>query len=307
MIVDCHTCIWENLAQIGRHDSIRTTSGPRLRHFGTAPPAHAAKSDHFAASEPVRAAIVVGFKSRHLNADLPNQFISDYVRDHAERMIGFAGIDPVDPVRALEDLAFAQEELRLVGVGLSPAAQNFHPCHTNAKTCYEAASARGMPILFHTGLCDTPQCVLPYAQPALLDEVAREFPNLKLVIAHLGWPWVNETIVLLGKHANVFADISRLLHQPWQAYQALLTAYQYGVMDKLLFASGFPYARAKHCIEALYDINHHTSGTSLPAIPREQLRGIVERDALELLGLRLPGGGDGVSPASAINEDDGET
>ena len=96
---------------------------------------------------------------------------------------------------------------------------------------------------------------------------------------------MHETIVLLSKHAHVYAEISGLLYQPWQGYQALLSAYQCGVMDKLLFGSGFPSTPASACIESLYSINHFCNGTSLPTIPREQLRGIVERDALSLLGI----------------------
>ena len=79
-----------------------------------------------------------------------------------------------------------------------------------------------------------------------------------------------------------------MLHEPWQAYQALLNAYQLGVTDKLLFGSGFPFASASHCIEELYSISHLVHGTNLPVIPREQLRGIVERDALSLLGIPSP-------------------
>jgi len=56
-------------------------------------------------------------------------------------------------------------------------------------------------------------------------------------------------------------------------------------MDKLLFGSGFPYARASEAIEALYSINHICHGTNLPTIPREHLRGIVERDAVSVLGI----------------------
>jgi hypothetical protein len=70
------------------------------------------------------------------------------------------------------------------------------------------------------------------------------------------------------------------------AYQALLGAHQLGVMDKLLFGSGFPAASASQCIEALYSINQLVHQTNLPTVPREAIRGIVERDALSALGIR---------------------
>jgi predicted TIM-barrel fold metal-dependent hydrolase len=83
----------------------------------------------------------------------------------------------------------------------------------------------------------------------------------------------------------VYADVSGLLSRPWQAYSALVSSHQYQVIDKLLFGSDFPYTSVTECIEALYSINQLAQGTNLPVVPREALRGIVERDALGLLGL----------------------
>jgi predicted TIM-barrel fold metal-dependent hydrolase len=131
----------------------------------------------------------------------------------------------------------------------------------------------------------TEQSKLEFSRPYLFDDVARSFPNVRIVIAQLGQPWVDETIVMLGKHPNVFADVSGLLRRPWQAYNALVSAHQYQVIDKLLFGSDFPYTNATECIEALYSINQVAQGTNLPVVPREALRGIVERDTLGLLGL----------------------
>ena len=82
-----------------------------------------------------------------------------------------------------------------------------------------------------------------------------------------------------------FADVSGLLRRPWQAYNALVAAYQYGVIEKLLFGSDFPYTNATDCIEAMYSLNQVAQGTNLPVVPREALRGIVERESLALLGL----------------------
>jgi predicted TIM-barrel fold metal-dependent hydrolase len=127
-----------------------------------------------------------------------------------------------------------------------------------------------------------------YAEPILLDEVAREFPELRIVVARLGHPWVAQTITLLGKHPHVYADVAGLLSQPWLSYTALLAAREYGVMDKLLFGSDFPFRAPAACIEALYSLNQFSHGSNLESIPREQLRGIVERDTLALLGIEGP-------------------
>ena len=115
-------------------------------------------------------------------------------------------------------------------------------------------------------------------------------PNVKVIElgkSTMGNPFL---LVIISSPENLknldkIREISWLLSQPWQAYHALIGAYQFGVMDKLLFGSGFPVTSASNCIEALYSINHLCHGTNLPTIPREHLRGIVQRDALPLLGI----------------------
>jgi predicted TIM-barrel fold metal-dependent hydrolase len=269
MIVDCHTQIWD--------------SAVSSQLFGAAPAVCADSLHHFEAVHPVDRAIVLAFKSRHLQAEIPNRMVADYVRKHPKKMVGFAGIDPTDPDWRAE-LQAATEELGLKGVTISPAMQNFHPNDTRAMDLYDSCARLGLPLLFDSHH-RSPAAILPFAKPVLIDEVAREFPELKIVIAHLGHPWVDETLVLLAKHRNLFANVAGLLRRPWLAYNALLGAYEFGVIDKLLFGSDFPYRAPAACIEALYSVNHFSHNSGLAAIPREQLRGIVERDALKLLGI----------------------
>lgn len=283
MIVDCFTHTWESADQLGR---CVPTPTPRGSDSGdTSVMARAGAGRHAAAAEPVDATIVLGFKSAYLDAEIANDHVASYVGTRPDRMIGFAGIDPSDPKAAIAELHRAREELGLVGLAVAPAAQDFHPSDSQAMVAYAEAAQQQMPVVFHTGVFAGSATKLEYARPFLLDEVARELPELRLIIAHMGYPWFSETLVLLAKHKNVYAETSWLLHHPWEAYQALLSACERSVIDKLLFGSGFPHAAASHCIEALYSINHLVHGTNLPTIPREALRGIVERDTLSLLGV----------------------
>ena len=292
MIVDCHTHIWQSPAQLGRLDMGTATRGPRAAAARRAPTAKsgwrgvpAADPDHhWAESRTVDKSIVLGFKSRYLQAEIPNDFVAEYVRRFPQKLIGFAGIDPTER-SAVGEVKAAQADLRLRGLTVSPANQDFHPTDSRAMDVYAEAEKLGMPILFHPSGQFSKHSKLEYGRPYLLDEVARSFPNLRIVIAQLGQPWVDETITMLGKHDHVFADVSGLLGRPWQGYNALVSAYQHGVTDRLLFGSDFPYTSASECIEALYSINQIAQGTNLPVVPREALRGIVERDTLALLGL----------------------
>ena len=151
---------------------------------------------------------------------------------------------------------------------------------------YQTAESLGLPIYFLYGDTLPASATLEHACPTALDEVARTFPDLKIIISHLGFPWVEQTIALLAKHPNIFADVAGLTDKPWQAYRSLTLAYEYGVIDKLLFASDFPGQTVKAAAESLYNLNKITLDSVLPAVPREQLRSIVERDSLTLLNLK---------------------
>jgi predicted TIM-barrel fold metal-dependent hydrolase len=291
MIVDCHTHVWQSPDQLGQLDlgdlpKRSRAQAPRIspnrtiwRSIPSADVEH-----HWAQSGTVDKSIVLGFKSRYLRAEIPNQYVADYVRRYPAKLIGFAGIDPTER-GAVGEVKLAKSDLQLRGLTISPANQDFHPTDSRAMRVYAEAERLGMPMLIHPGSQFTEHSKLEFGRPHLLDEVARSFPQLRIVIAQLGQPWVDETILMLGKHANVFADVSGLLRRPWQAYNALVSAYEYGVTDKLLFGSDFPYTNATECIETLYSINQLAQGTNLPVVPREALRGIVERDTLALLGL----------------------
>lgn len=302
MIVDCYTHTWESADQLGRWVPLDGKHAPFPEPQED--PLRATPARHLVAAEPVDTTIVLGFKTHYLGAEISNDHVASYVGNHPDRLIGFAGVDPSEPKEAIAELHRTRDELSMPGVAVAPAAQDFHPSNSRAMLVYAEAAQLGMPILFHTGVYVTAATKLEYAQPVLLDEVARELPDLKIIVAHLGFPWVNETLTLLAKHKNVYTEISWLLSQPWQAYQALVSAYQFGAIDKLLFGSGFPLTSASECIEGLYSINHLCQGTNLPTIPREQLRGIVERDALTLLGITLAAAQAVPQPASGIPENE---
>ncbi len=290
MIVDCHTHIWESVEQLGRGHGRGHSRGRADA------PARAGIDAHRVATRPVDKVFVLAYRSHYLEADIPNDYVAAYVRQQADRLVGFASVDPTRPQEAIQELKRAREELGMQGLNIWPAAQDFHPAATSAMRLYPEACRLGMPVMFHIDVAVMPASKMEYARPVLIDEVAREFPEMRIIVAQLGYPWTEETIALLGKHSNVFADISGLTKRPWHAYNALLSAYQAGVMDRLLFGSNFPYASPAACIESLYSINQFCHGTNLPTIPREQLRQIVERDALEMLGIE--------SAAPAIREPD---
>jgi predicted TIM-barrel fold metal-dependent hydrolase len=162
----------------------------------------------------------------------------------------------------------------------------FHPAHSRAMKFYESAQELGLPVFFHNGGALGPEAVLDYAQPYLLDEVAREFSALKIVIGTMGIPFVEQTLSMVAKHKNVYADLTIKPSNVWQVYNMVMAAHECGVMDKLLFGSGFPFGKAEDCIETLLSFNKLLADTNLPTVPRGNIQNIVERNTLEVLGIK---------------------
>ena len=126
---------------------------------------------------------------------------------------------------------------------------------------------------------------LEYSNAVLLDPVARSFPDLKMVIAHLGHPWFAETACVVRKHPNVYTDMSALSTRPWQMYNAMITALEYGIEKKILFGTDYPFFTVKRTIEAFRNINKVVEGTNLPRVPEQVIEDIIHRDTLQILGL----------------------
>jgi len=282
MIVDTHTQLWQSPEQLGPQ------AAQQLRQAPQQPWERPDTSDtgFDQAMATVQYAIVLGFECRHVGASIPAQQVADYVASQPGKYLGFAGIDPTAP-GYLGDVKKAKD-LGLVGINLSPSAGAFHPCNSRAMRLYERCQELSLPIMIHPGTHLGPDTVMAYSQPYLLDEPAREFPKLRMVLAGIGTPWVEQTLDLLEKHEHLYADVSDLTRRPWQLYNALLLAYQRGVMDRLLLGSDFPFSTPQQAILNIYSVNAVTQDTHMPTIPREQLRRVIERDALACLGIKTP-------------------
>jgi predicted TIM-barrel fold metal-dependent hydrolase len=234
-----------------------------------------------------------------------NQQLSQFVSSQPA-LIGWAIIDPTEDPVSPEDLQATTLDLGLRGVVLYCSRHAYNPTHSQAMKLYEAAQSLGVPVFFHNaGMGTGDSGDLAYAQPYLLDEVAQAFPELKMVIGCMGVPFYSQTMAVLMRHEHVFSGLTICPHKVWQTYNIVMNAYEHGVMNKLLFGSGFPEGDAGACIEALLGFNMRLADTSLPTVPRGSIRNIVERDSLNLLGIQT--GGEGSvrddTPPTAETED----
>ncbi len=218
-----------------------------------------------------------------------NDSTAEFVAAAPDRRIGFMSVHP-DAPDVLDEIERCVSDLGLKGIKLGPNYQNFDPLGENAERVYAEAERRGLPILFHQGTSPIRTAPLRYAHPLTIDEVAMRHPDLRIVMAHMGHPWQADTIVVVRKHPNVYADVSALFYRQWSFYSGMRLATEWKVLHKLFLGSDYPIIEPGETIEGLRHVNDLVVGTRLPTVPEDALEEIIHRNSLELLGLELPKG-----------------
>ena len=212
-----------------------------------------------------------------------NNAVAEFAREHEGRVIGFMSVHPDDP-GALAEMERARQ-LGLRGLKLGLNYQRGALLGDNAYAVYRKAELLGLPILFHMGTSPVQFAPLAEAYPLYVDRIAIAFPKLKMIMAHIGHPWQADTIVVIRKHPNVYADISAQFFRPWSMYNALRLATEWSVLHKLLFGSDYPVATPQETMDGTRRVNEILEGTKLPRVPEDEIEQIIHRDAIGLLGL----------------------
>jgi predicted TIM-barrel fold metal-dependent hydrolase len=194
-----------------------------------------------------------------------NEEIKKLVDLAPDRFIGFASVDPHRP-DALEVLDYAFKDLGLKGLKLHPSKQKFYPYEDFLKPIYEKCLEYSKPIMFHAGMSWQPNALAKYANPLHFEEVALAYPELRFCLAHFGWPWINETIMLLLKYPNVYTDTSMVhLDSAKDFYEQIFTHamgplwIDRNLNDKVMFGSNGPRFRANRLKPALESLNMRPS------------------------------------------------
>lgn len=213
-----------------------------------------------------------------------NDRVAEFVAASPDRRIGFMSVHPEAP-GAEDEFERCRTDLGLKGMKLGPNYQIFDPLGSAAKRIYTLAERYSLPVLFHQGASPVTAAPLRYAHPLLMDEIAIEFPDLRVVMAHMGHPWQRDTIVTIRKHPHVYADVSALFYRPWSFYEGLRLATEWGAFDKLLFGSDFPIATPAETINGLRRVNDPIAGTGMPPVPADAIEELIHRNPLPLLNL----------------------
>jgi predicted TIM-barrel fold metal-dependent hydrolase len=281
MIVDIHTHFFRpdlDFSPKLRADLARAGIDPEA--WGDVP------ARHLATTRAADAAVVLAFQAAATGWNVPNDAAAAHAR-LAPGLIFFASVDPAQPGFRAE-LERCHQDLHCQGVKLAPIYQGVHPLDPRYREIYAYCQKHGLAILIHMATTFSSGVPLEYARPAHMDQVAIEFPDLKIVLAHLGHPWEGEAIAAIRRNPNLFADVSALYYRPWQFYNSLRLLVEYRAEAKVLFGSDFPFTTTADSIAGVRNVNAVIAASGLPRIPEEVLEGIVQREALQLLGLKIP-------------------
>jgi len=240
-------------------------------------------ADYMAAMQTVDRACVFGIRYKGDPGDV-NADTAAFARAYPAKLVGFMSVHPEEG-DVVAEITRCVSDLGLRGIKLGPNYQGFDPLGQEARLVYATAERMGLPILFHQGTSPVRTAPLRYAHPLVMDEVAMAFPELRVLMAHIGHPWHADTIAIIRKHPHVYADVSANFYRPWQLYHGLRLATEWNVLEKLVFGSDYPVATPRETLEGTLAVNRILDGTALPRVPEDALRAALERDTLALLGV----------------------
>jgi len=167
-----------------------------------------------------------------------NEYVAGLCNQNPAAFIGFASVNP-NREDAVEVIEKAIVQLGLKGMKFHPPLQNFYPNERRFFPIYEKAIELNVPVVFHIGTTPFGSMVkLNQADPLLLDEVACAFPELRILLTHLGTLWHNESFMVVEKNPNVFIDTAAYIYE----IEDLLTENLLERIgeDKVIFGTDYP-------------------------------------------------------------------
>ncbi|MAE67670.1 MAG: amidohydrolase [Phycisphaeraceae bacterium] len=281
MIIDVHTHAWNAKTDFSRQFTSLLRSAAGIRNDALV----SDYADYRAHAPNQTISIVFGGKARLAGIWVDDQDVARYAAQDPKRLVPFMALDPTQD-GWLDEMRHGRDALGLRGIKLMPMYAGFMPDDSRLDPMWHYAGRHRLPVLLHTGTTIVPQGPLEMTLPRRLDAVATRFPEVRIILAHLGHPYEGECVAMIRKHPNVYADVSALYYRPFQLYQSLMLVQEYGVWHKLLFGTDYPFTRVNDTIEGLLGLNAMLEGTALPRLDEKAMRAMIERDTLRVLQLR---------------------
>jgi uncharacterized protein len=251
--IDVHTHAWKSALQV---DDKPTPSQEAMGRYFRYQPQHATVPEMADYYRKLKMAFVVFTVDAEKGASrrITNEEVAELAHQHGDVAIPFASINPhrgADGVRTARRLI---AEYKVKGFKFHPSVQEFFPNDAVAYPLYEAIAEAKLPALFHTGQtgvgAGTPGgggVRLKYSNPLYLDDVAADFPDMPIILAHPSFPWQEEALSVATHKPQVYIDLS--VWSP-QYFPPILVQYANTLLkDRVLFGSDYPVITPEKWIE----------------------------------------------------------
>ena len=208
-------------------------------------PSLAEIADYYRERKMAAVVFTVDIESATGHAALSNEEIAEAAAAHPDALIPFASVDPAKGRAGARRFRELVERHGMRGIKFHPSIQGFAPNDHSAYPLLEVAQELGVPALFHTGQTGIGAGLpggggirLALSNPMLLDDVAVDFPDLTIIMAHPSFPWQDEALAVATHKPTVYIDLSGWSPKyfPPQLVQYANTLLQ----DKVLFGSDYP-------------------------------------------------------------------
>ena len=216
------------------------------RYFKSGPsPTIAEVADYYRQRRMAAVIFPVDSESEMGHWRIPNEEVAEIAAEHNDVLIPFASIDPAKGKLGAREARRLISEYGVRGFKFHPSVQGFYPNDRKAYVLYEVIAEAGLPALFHTGQtgvgAGTPGGMgvrLKYSNPIYLDDVAADFPEMPIILAHPSFPWQDEALAIATHKSNVYIDLSG-----WSPKYFPANLVQYAntlLRHRVLFGSDYP-------------------------------------------------------------------
>jgi uncharacterized protein len=242
--IDVHTHAWKSALRV---DDQLTESQQAMGRYFRYQPQHQTVPEMAEMYRKLKMAFVVFTVDGEKGASrgITNEEIAELAHQHGDVAIPFASINPhrgAEGVRAARNLI---TEYKVKGFKFHPSVQEFFPDQRLAYPLYEVIAEAKLPALFHTGQTGVGAGTrggggirLKYSNPLHLDDVAADFPDMPIILAHPSFPWQEEALSVATHKPQVYIDLSG-----WSPkyFPPILIQYANTLLkDKILFGSDYP-------------------------------------------------------------------
>lgn len=277
MIVDCHVNVFDAAQTRPLFHSLTPSSRPGAMRLAADPDTiHSAMAG-------VDKAIIFSLRyGDSIGVDGDDEVTARAVARYPDKFVGFAAVDPRRP-DYMDLLVHAIEDLKLKGVKFGPIYNGVSLLDPRMVPVYDYLQKHNLPLTMHMGTTFGANAPVQYGRPLDVDTIATRYPDLKMVMAHMGHPWYEECIIVARKQPNVYCEVSALYYRPWQFYNILVCAQEYLITerDKIFWGTDFPWSTVEESIAGLRSINDQVEGTRLPRVAATTIDRILHSNPFE--------------------------